>query len=152
MVDIYKEISTALSAVNGLSRVDIAPRVETSSNIYPAAYVAIEELSPLNTLGCSDGDAALIFSVEYWLMPFGNNTQGPALNELEPHLKTVENARRILLKHYGNYVYNITLLNEKIDTDKEGCYVVAQRWGCNSNLWSTELLEWPNLPIELELG
>lgn len=148
MIEIYKEVAQVLDGISGLSYVGVAPRGDADTS-HPAAYVVIDELTPMNLLGNNDGTASATFTIEYWLKPVGG--QPTKVDDLIPLLKLVENVRKALLNYRSECIYNISLVDERTDVNQKSYHVVKQQWSCTANLWSVELMKIPNgIPISLD--
>jgi hypothetical protein len=131
MVHIYTDIAGALKEIEALKWIDIAPRVEEQTNIYPAAYIAINEQTPLNPLGGMNDIAEVAFIVEIWLKPYHSGTAkplSPALNDLKKHFQLIAEIRNAIITMETEYVQATTLKSETVEKQPDGFYKVLQQW------------------------
>jgi endonuclease IV len=141
MIHIYSEIADALKAVEALRWIDIAPRDEENINIYPAAYIDVEEQAPLNLLGGLNGMAEVIFSVEIWLKPYHSTAikpLSPALDDLKNNFQLVAEIRSAIMSVETGHLWATTLKSETIEKQPSGFYSVLQRWEAMTSMWDDE--------------
>ena len=141
MIHIYSEIANALKEVEALKWIDVAPRNEEHINIYPAAYIDIEEQTPLNLLGGTDGMAEVIFSVEIWLKPYHSSTVkplSPVLNDLKNNFQLIAEIRTVIMDMETEHVQATTLKSETVEKQPDCFYKVLQRWEAITSVWDDE--------------
>ncbi|MDR3350719.1 MAG: hypothetical protein LBN98_03595 [Prevotellaceae bacterium] len=150
MIHIYSEIANALKEIDALKWIDIAPRVEEQTNIYPAAYIGVDEQTPLNPLGGMNGIAEIIFSIEIWLKPYHSSTTkplSPVLNDLKNNFQLIAEIREAIMALETEYVQATTLKSETVEKQPDGFYKVLQRWEAITPMWDEQLQPLPdNMP------
>ena len=141
MIHIYSEIADALKEIDALKWIDIAPRVEEQTNIYPAAYISIDEQTPLNPLGEMDGIAEVFFSIEVWLKPYHSSTTkplSPVLDDLKNNFQLITEIRMAVMAMETEYIQATTLKSETVEKQPDGFYKVLQRWEALTSLWDEQ--------------
>jgi hypothetical protein len=141
MIQIYHEIAGALNSVEGLKWIDVAPRNEEHINIYPAAYIGIEEQTPLNLLGGTNGMADVAFFTEIWLKPYHSTTVkplSPVLGDLKDNFRLINEIREAILEMETEHVQATTLKSETVEKQPDGFYKILQRWEAITSMWDNE--------------
>ena len=141
MIHIYEQVANAIKDIEALKWIDIAPRVENHTNIYPAAYISIDEQTPLNPLGGTNGIAEAVFSVEIWLKPYGSSTVkplSPVIEELKNNFEFIAAIRVAIMNYDSDILGGATLLSETAEKKEDGFYTVFQRWQCVTRMWDAE--------------
>jgi hypothetical protein len=141
MIHIYSEIAGALKEVEALKWIDVAPRVEEHINVYPAAYIGIDEQTPLNPLGGMDGVAEVAFSVEIWLKPYRSSTAkpvSPVLDDLKNNFRLISEIRTVIMAVETEYIQATTLKSETVEKQPDGFYKVLQRWEAMTSMWDDQ--------------
>jgi hypothetical protein len=138
MIHIYSEIADALKEVEALRWIDIAPRVEEHINIYPAAYIGIDEQTPLNPLGGDNGIAEVAFFIEIWIKPYHASAAkpvSPALDDLKNNFKLINEIRIVIMNMETDHLRATTLKSETVEKQPDGFYKVLQRWEAMTSMW-----------------
>jgi hypothetical protein len=151
MIHLYSDIADTLKEIGTLKWVDIAPRVEEQTNIYPAAYIGIDEQTPLNPLGGMDGIAEVAFSVEIWLKPYHNSAAkplSPVLDDLKNNFQLVAEIRAAIMAMETEHVQATTLKSETVEKQPDGFYKILQKWEALTSMWDEEPQQLPdNTPL-----
>jgi hypothetical protein len=149
MIHIYSEIANELKAISGLKWIDVAPRNDENVNIYPAAYISVEEQTPLNLLGGTNGMAEVSFIIEVWLKPYHSSMAkplSPVLNDLKQHFRLIAEIREAIMAMETEHVQATTLQSETVEKQPDGFYRVLQRWEAITSLWDGQPEPLPDNP------
>jgi hypothetical protein len=141
MIQIYSEIAGVLKEIEALKWIDIAPRSEEGINIYPASYIDVEEQTPLNLLGGTDGMAEVVFSVEIWLKPYHSTTAkplSPVMADLQNNFALISAVRSAIMSMETEHVQATTLKSETVEKQPDGFYKVLQRWEAITSMWDEQ--------------
>ena len=143
MIEVYMEIGNALAKVDGLKWVDIGPRVEDHTNLYPAAYITIADIQPANMLGGHSGIAEFDFEVEIWTKPYTATTMkplSPVLNKTSDKLNVIRDSRAAINDLDNVLVGGTTLMHESTSKQKDGFYRTRQKWKATTNMDPQDLI------------
>lgn len=157
MIELYMEIGGALAKVDGLKWVDIGPRVEEHTNIYPAAFIQIPAINPANLIGGSSF-AEIEFEVEIWTKPYNATTAkplSPVLNKFSDKLTVIRGVRHAIDNLETEWINGTTLLYESTEKQKDGFYRTRQKWKATTYMDQEELVRivFPEkLEIEIKNG
>ncbi|MDR1199935.1 MAG: hypothetical protein LBK94_13160 [Prevotellaceae bacterium] len=154
MIHIYEEIAGAIAGIDELQWIDIAPRNENHTNVYPAAYIGINGQRPLNPLGAMNGIAEVDFSIEVWLKPYHSSAAkplSPVIADLKNNFNLIAQIRNAIMNCDGEFVGGTTLISEIVEKQEDGFYRVIQNWGCVTQMWVTEFEQQETKP-DVEFG
>ncbi|MDR2127411.1 MAG: hypothetical protein LBP63_11375 [Prevotellaceae bacterium] len=146
MIHIHAEIANAIKEIEELKWIDISPRLDSHTNAYPAAYIGVDEQTPLNPLGGMNGIASVAFSVEVWIKPYKSSTVkplSPVIVDLENNFKLIEDIRQSITNYQSEFIAGTTLISETVEKQEDGFYRALQRWECLTQMWNTEITDAP---------
>lgn len=130
MIEIYAEIAEVIAQLPVIKWVDLAPRIEDHTNIYPAVYISMDSDEPLNVMGGSTL-CEFAFTVELWIKPYHASTVKPTMSglcHLSKDIGVVSCVRKAIFDLEGNWVRGTTLLNETMEKQKDDFYKIVQKW------------------------
>jgi len=130
MVEAYIDVSAALSKVEGMAMVDIAPHDSEKVNVYPIAVVEMQGIDPLE-LSLGHAHNVVHFGVEIWVKSYDNSKvlkNAPALIPLKSSLSIAKRVRSALWELEGEYLTGTALKNEAVRREDNGLLVIEQEW------------------------